>query len=246
WTIALSFGSNLRMLVIKRLTVRTWPNSNGGEIELLLDYIRNLVPFMQYNDFFSLFWTISHSHVDLNSPQFLDKPILNLLKLFDRTNILNTTVIFLMSAHGFRMGDYRLTHQGELEDMEPPFAAKFIVDEINQILEPHLTKCAQLKLHLIRHASFMSNAIRFAEYHPYWLQDVFVQLQTEPGYGIFEATVRSTTGRTTLSDDITRINRYENQSYCVNDANLKKFCRCNLLTTFNITAITDNDQRLLG
>uniref|UniRef100_A0A1B0ATM6 Uncharacterized protein n=1 Tax=Glossina palpalis gambiensis TaxID=67801 RepID=A0A1B0ATM6_9MUSC len=133
-----------------------------------------------------------------------------------------------------------------INDSMVQFAAKFIVDEINQILEPHLTKCAQLKLHLIRHASFMSNAMRFAEYHPHWLQDVFVQLQTEPGYGIFEATARSTTGRTTLSDDITRINRYENQSYCVNDANLKKFRRCNLLTTFNITAITDNDQRLLG
>lgn len=303
-------------------------------LELLLDYVRNLAPFMQYNDFFSLFWTISLSHDYLNAPQLLDKPILNLLKFFDSTKILNKTAIFLMSDHGLRLGDYRLTHQGEMEDMEPlliallpkwfeakypeatknmrinanrltthfdvyatmldlidlkyisdvsiqnriieltkrshmprsislflpipdrrtcfladipdtycgcfdrisipinesivQFAAKFIVDEINQILEPHLTKCAQLKLHLIRHASFMSNAVRFNEYHPFRLQDVFVQLQTVPGYGIFEATVRSTAGRSTLSDDITRINRYENQSYCVDDANLKKFCRCKI------------------
>uniref|UniRef100_A0A1A9UXB8 DUF229 domain-containing protein n=1 Tax=Glossina austeni TaxID=7395 RepID=A0A1A9UXB8_GLOAU len=286
-------------------------------LEMLLDYIRNLVPFMQYNDFFSLFWSISLSHDDLNTPQFLDKPFLNLLKLFDSTKILNKTAIFLMSDHGLRLGNFRLTHQGEMEDMEPllitllpkwfeskypeaiknmrinanrltthfdvyatmldlidleyisdvsiqnriieltkksrmprsislflpisdrrtcfladipdtycgcfdrisipinasmvEFAAKFIVDEINQILEPHLTKCAKLELHLIRHASFMSNAMRFKKYHPFRLQDVFVQLQTVPGYGIFEATVRSTAGRSTLSDNITRINRYENQ-----------------------------------
>uniref|UniRef100_A0A1A9ZN72 DUF229 domain-containing protein n=1 Tax=Glossina pallidipes TaxID=7398 RepID=A0A1A9ZN72_GLOPL len=303
-------------------------------LEMLLDYVRNLVPFMQYNDFFSFFWTISLSHDYLNAPQFLDKPILNLLEFFDSTKILNKTAIFLMSDHGLRLGDYRLTHQGEMEDMEPlliallpkwfeskypeaaknmrinanrltthfdvyttmldlidleyitdvsiqnriieltkrsrmprsislflpipdrrtcsladipdtycgcfdrisipinesmvQFAAKFIVDEINQILEPHLTKCAKLKLQLIRHASLMSNAIRFNEYHPFRLQDVFVQLQTEPGCGIFEATVRNTAGRSILSDDITRINRYENQSYCVDDAKLKKFCRCKI------------------
>uniref|UniRef100_A0A1B0ATM3 Uncharacterized protein n=1 Tax=Glossina palpalis gambiensis TaxID=67801 RepID=A0A1B0ATM3_9MUSC len=121
-----------RTYALKMAKFKWWRDKNTyasygkhPPLELLLDYIRNLVPFMQYNDFFSLFWTISHSHDDLNSPQFLDKPILNLLKLFDRTNILNTTVISLMSDHGFRMGDYRLTHQGELEDMEPPVNNSF-------------------------------------------------------------------------------------------------------------------------
>uniref|UniRef100_A0A1A9WBJ3 DUF229 domain-containing protein n=1 Tax=Glossina brevipalpis TaxID=37001 RepID=A0A1A9WBJ3_9MUSC len=301
-------------------------------LDMLLNYVRNLVPLMQNNDFFSFFWTMSATHDDLNSPQILDERILNLLKLFDASKILDRTVIFLMSDHGLRYGDYRQTHQGGLEDMGPllvtilpkwfeskyseaiknmrinayrltthfdvhatmadlinlekirdmnirkrfkelikmplmprsislflpipdrrncalaniktsycgcfdrvplpinetkvQFAAAFIMDEINKILKPYLSKCMELKLLLIRQASFMSNAALYETNHPYRLQDIFVQLQTEPGLAIFEATVRNMKGRSTLSDDIMRINRYQNQSLCVDDVNLKKFCLC--------------------
>ena len=92
-------------------------------------------------------------------------------------------------------------------------------------------KCAQLSLYKIN-AAKLSNNIKIVkkQVHQYYR----VQLQTEPGFGLFDVsvwvkenyTIGDSHGLILLDDAISRINKYGNQSWCVNGLTLKKLCYC--------------------
>lgn len=109
-------------------------------------------------------------------------------------------------------------------------AADFIVAEMNQELVGH-TKCARLELNRIKDGNLgvSSDGIR-NENGTSTFVDVSVRLQTRPGLGEFEATVRmfdDAAGQPDqLAGTISRTNLYGNQSHCVDEYKLKLYCFC--------------------
>lgn len=59
--------------------------------------------------------------------------------------------------------------------------------------------------------------------------DYLISLNVDPSEALLEATVRCRNECNDLSiiGSVSRLNRYGNQSYCVDDKNLKKYCFCN-------------------
>ncbi|KAG5666120.1 hypothetical protein PVAND_017726 [Polypedilum vanderplanki] len=96
--------------------------------------------------------------------------------------------------------------------------ANFIVNVLNALLSSH-KKCAQLKL---------ENVISARELTYKKNKDFLVTLSVLPSKGKFEATVRKTSVKNSfeLLGDISRINRYGDQSKCIRDAHLRKYCYC--------------------
>jgi hypothetical protein len=59
------------------------------------------------------------------------------------------------------------------------------------------------------------------------LQGYFIVMFDKlPGGARFEATVFRSKGTFTLKGDVSRINTYDNQTDCVDDAGLKQYCNC--------------------
>lgn len=109
------------------------------------------------------------------------------------------------------------------------------VEAINKMLAPY-KQCSQLNLNSIislQNVEFHGNKtdknVKPLEY--------VVLFQTNPGDGLFEATAGSilsndsaiTSSQTRLwkiQNEISRVNAYGNQSHCVDDYNIKKYCYC--------------------
>ncbi|KAG5683390.1 hypothetical protein PVAND_012675 [Polypedilum vanderplanki] len=96
--------------------------------------------------------------------------------------------------------------------------ANFIVDQLNEKLSKY-DECAKLKLNKIisaRNVTFNDKT------------ETLVSFSVLPSNGEFEATVRSSISYKNfkLLGEISRINRYGDQSKCVHDSHLRKFCYC--------------------
>lgn len=122
--------------------------------------------------------------------------------------------------------------------------ARELVRKINHFLKDDFHLCAKLNLKTIRGAEQMvanEDVLRFEES----LHDVInrtvrfgdrsesvviyqLTIETEPGNALFEGTVRYDEYQDSfaLAGDISRINAYGNQSDCINNFKLKKFCYC--------------------
>ncbi|XP_013118242.2 uncharacterized protein LOC106095555 [Stomoxys calcitrans] len=308
----------------------------GGRrtVDILLEYIRNLLPLMKNEKFFAFFWAVTMTHDLFNMPMLLDEDIKNLLATFDLQGVLNRTIVFLMSDHGIRWGSFRKTYQGMMEERLPllialypswfkqkypeaitnlelnakrlttPFdlhatmldlldlrqieksrikkrtvelndpetstfrsislflpipinrtceqagiashwcschqrqelptndgrvqrAARYIVKLINDRLKDH-PQCRVLYLNSIMDATVAQphhKIVKELGISDYSI-DITLRLQTKPGLGLFESTVRMSTYGTALTGTISRINLYSSQSYCIDDYALKMFCYC--------------------
>lgn len=119
-----------------------------------------------------------------------------------------------------------------------------VVDHINSQLMSVSHLCASLKLHNVSEIvqmEYNEKVLRFSDS----LNDVInrtvvygtkteapvvyqVTLSTLPGHALFEATIIHDTSEDIykLGGDISRINAYSDQSLCVNNSLLKKFCFC--------------------
>lgn len=112
--------------------------------------------------------------------------------------------------------------------------AMFAVDHINRIINN--TVCAVLELKAINRAwrSVMNAAVLKHNHNlldkEQSVTDYQVMLTSMPGDGQFEATVRHVESNDLLilTGDISRINLYGDQSYCVHDTKLKKYCYCSV------------------
>lgn len=118
-----------------------------------------------------------------------------------------------------------------------------IVQTINKILEQY-NHCSQLNLDKVISASRIlpyDEVLRFKKskndvinrkvtYGDKVNSFVHYQLivQTLPGHGMFEATIKYDEfhDSSNIASDISRINLYGNQSICVNDHSIKKYCFC--------------------
>lgn len=301
--------------------------------DVLLEYMRKLVPHLQKEPFFSFFWSVSLTHDYFNSPMLLDTQLAVNLQRLHESGLLNRTLVLLMSDHGMRWGSFRKTYQGMMEERQPllsvlypgwmktrypqaianlelnakrlttPFdlhatllqsldlrnleaeklqrtaeelteidstlprgislflpippernceqagiaahwctchqreelptndarvqrAARYLVRLINDRLVAH-PQCRTLYLNSILQAFIAAPHRKIVkELSSDYAVDITLRLQTKPGLGVFESTVRMSGFASALTGTISRINLYASQSYCINDSTLKMFCYC--------------------
>ncbi|XP_016963270.1 uncharacterized protein LOC108033448 [Drosophila biarmipes] len=91
--------------------------------EVLKDFILNLIPYMQESPFFSFFWQSQGVQEYYEYGGHLDLTYMLLLKKLLDANVLNNTLVLLMSAHGLRAGTYRMSFQGMKEESQPLMVA---------------------------------------------------------------------------------------------------------------------------
>lgn len=68
---------------------------------------------------FGLFWINTFSHDDINCATSMDADVEMLLRKLYVEEILNDTIVVLLSDHGFRYGNIRYTHTGYMEERLP-------------------------------------------------------------------------------------------------------------------------------
>ncbi|CAD6998483.1 uncharacterized protein LOC101462702 isoform X2 [Ceratitis capitata] len=97
----------------------------GGRrtVDLVLEMVHKLMPFLQTENFFSLFWLLSMTQDLIYMPKLLDNDFVDLFERFQTSGIFNKTVVLLMSDHGLRWGSFRGTYQGMMEERQPLLVA---------------------------------------------------------------------------------------------------------------------------
>ncbi|UYV61499.1 hypothetical protein LAZ67_1005070 [Cordylochernes scorpioides] len=89
-------------------------------VDIYLDYIKTFVDAMgPYRKFFAFVFLSRMFHDNINNPQLIDINLRSLLAHFKDSGVLNRTLLFLFSDHGFRMGPFRQTTMGQLESRLP-------------------------------------------------------------------------------------------------------------------------------
>ena len=92
------------------------PRSNAGHV---LDAALDFAHTFRDDPSFSLFWTNSFSHNDLNRPSSMDGEIRTFFEDLAETGVLNSTMVIFLSDHGIRFGKIRETYVGWIEERLP-------------------------------------------------------------------------------------------------------------------------------
>ncbi|GBN68834.1 hypothetical protein AVEN_58478-1 [Araneus ventricosus] len=106
-------------------------------------------------------------------------------------------------------------------------AADFLIGYINSLLKPVRNKCAVLKLKSITDARVWTAP---KEHQGHSLNDTILTIiiKVRPSGAIFEGTIR--TSEPEMNQDllgtVSRLNLYGDQSACIEDAVLRKYCYC--------------------
>ncbi|XP_023941563.2 uncharacterized protein LOC112048308 [Bicyclus anynana] len=100
--------------------------------------------------------------------------------------------------------------------------AGHLVQELNSLVQDH-SQCARLKL--VETVGITEMEVSSPEHDFEW-KEYMVVVRTEPGYGVFEGTLRNSSDVWSLAGSVSRINLYGTQSHCVNNYILKLYCYC--------------------
>uniref|UniRef100_T1IJT6 Uncharacterized protein n=1 Tax=Strigamia maritima TaxID=126957 RepID=T1IJT6_STRMM len=124
-------------------------------------------------------------------------------------------------------------------------AAGQLLSSINGILLEESSKCVELSLDKVvdaRVSGISDELLRFKDSHKEvigrkvtyghrvaGMSDYLLTILATPSGGLFEGTVRyfEASGSYQVMGDVSRINKYGNQSACISKASLRKFCYCN-------------------
>lgn len=110
--------------------------------------------------------------------------------------------------------------------------AEFAVNYMNTLLEGY-ADCSNLTLNAVYNARIIfNNGTEIDEDKEY--DDYMITLETQPGGGVFEVTIRKYINATNGSvfeviGTVSRINLYGDQSRCVSDFHMKLYCYCKYL-----------------
>ncbi|KAL3879217.1 hypothetical protein ACJMK2_031524 [Sinanodonta woodiana] len=118
--------------------------------------------------------------------------------------------------------------------------AEFVVSEVNALLANHKHLCAFLSLKKIQEVNEIELGLQhtgtenagisiFNLFHPEKAHGAryLIVLETTPGNAVFEATAETYAKfRYRLVGDVSRANKYGNQSDCIQDKRLKLYCYC--------------------
>ncbi len=103
-----------------------------------------------------------------------------------------------------------------------------IVEKFNSLTEDQMEECASFEFDSI-HAAYERNLSNTADINFKTLdtKTYLIQVYVKPGKAFFESTVQQTGDKNfEVIGDISRINRYENQSHCIHNSFLEKYCFC--------------------
>ncbi|KAH8391758.1 hypothetical protein KR215_001940 [Drosophila sulfurigaster] len=112
-------------------------------------------------------------------------------------------------------------HQISSTDKRSERAARFMVDNINIILSNY-SLCSQLMLEEVQDTYLIRQDNDQQSF------GVKVRLKTMPGAGLFEGTAVFFGDSLTLNGPVLRINKYGNQSRCVQNYKIEMYCHCSL------------------
>lgn len=105
-------------------------------------------------------------------------------------------------------------------------AARKVVNTMNELLNGR-PLCQKLSLNSITDANLGTSNKAINKNTTNSFVDISVRLQTKPGFGEFEATVRvHDNNDMNLTGSISRTNLYGEQSNCIDDYHLKLYCFC--------------------
>ncbi|XP_068235936.1 uncharacterized protein [Palaemon carinicauda] len=116
---------------------KTIGNSPGGKrhcnlcqgervsISLVHNYSLAIAESLQDIPYFAYYWTAASTHDNLKEPAAVDQLCMDYLKLLSEGGYLENTVLFFISDHGLRWGDFRSTYSGMLEERLPFVMIKF-------------------------------------------------------------------------------------------------------------------------
>lgn len=114
------------------------------------------------------------------------------------------------------------------EDSTVKYISSILIDHLNNLLQGYI-ECSKLHLYKIHSARTEEVALGKDEEKADKdkLTDYFIVVETRPGNGMFEATIRySNNSKPTVIDPVSRINTYGNQSKCISHYALKLYCYC--------------------
>lgn len=87
--------------------------------DCLLHYTRKTAREFSSKLYFAFFWQASLTHDFFTYPQLGDDSYHDFIEYLSQEDLLNRTVLIMMSDHGMRWGEFRQTYQGRTEDSLP-------------------------------------------------------------------------------------------------------------------------------
>lgn len=228
----------------------------GGIRQTYQGYLEERLPFLfvVYPEWFKIKYTTAISNLKKNRHRLTTPFDLHetLLDLTDLTRLKQRSLkkrSFLLTERGFLprgislfvpvpesrsckdagIVDHWCTcHQSEpvaTNSSQVERAARYLVQHMNSILSDFTSLCANLTLNKVLNARMESTKTNesFAG-----ITDYSLVIETVPGRGLFEATVRFNwnSGEHGIVGSISRINLYGQQSSCIRNYKLRLYCYC--------------------
>ena len=178
---------------------------------------------------------------DLLDPKLLEKSIIQSRskEMFEKSVLPRSTSLFLQvspnrtcETAGIESHWCTCFERKEIaiSDNRTQEAAIFVVKYMNNLLKNY-TNCSRLFLNSILFSNLEVSAVNFNILikKSTTLYDLTVGIETKPSMAKFEATVRIPVhgnGKLQILGTISRINKYGNQSHCIDDYKLKLYCFC--------------------
>lgn len=115
----------------------------------------------------------------------------------------------------------------EVDDPRSVQAADFLVAHINYLLRNH-KECVKLVLKTIEQVSIELSTMGGQFLANRTVSNLVIMVKLVPGYGLFEANVRYEpySSAYQVIGQVSRINTYGSQSFCIRDYLLKLYCYC--------------------
>uniref|UniRef100_T1J7D3 Uncharacterized protein n=1 Tax=Strigamia maritima TaxID=126957 RepID=T1J7D3_STRMM len=118
--------------------------------------------------------------------------------------------------------------QVSVESESAKAGAKLLIEDINQMISSLANSCAVLQLKQIIEVSAHDVDIDRKQKELY--TNYLITFEVSPSKGIFQgiALFNHMTNEYTIEKNIDRLNKYGNQSLCINDPHLRLFCYCSI------------------
>lgn len=89
--------------------------------EVYVDWLKEVIETYRGRNFFSAGFISSYTHDNNKDAMMIDDQNVDFLKYLITHNIIDNTFVIIMSDHGLRFGEFRMTEQGKLEERMPYF-----------------------------------------------------------------------------------------------------------------------------
>lgn len=199
--------------------------------EAMRNLIRNRHRLVTHFDLYETLYNLANLNA-IESPQIRERAM-----ELEATEIMPRGISLFLPISGYRtcmdaaIPAHFCTCHEKIElsttDKRVPAIAHFIVAQMNQLIQQR-PECHRLRLNSVLSVHLDASGEPFKSASNQFV-DITARVQTNPGLGEFEATVRmygKDGNLLELAGTISRTNLYGKQSNCIDDYNLKLYCFC--------------------